>query len=147
MAMARQPAVAPHPAAEQNDLLTVGVEEEFLLVDPETAAAVPAVDEVMEQVPPELRGPVERELQTAADAPAVDLRDRRDGEPRDLLVDVAGALVVRERGVRRRDVELARVGAGGEGARACAADDQDARLEHLRKLCKRASTSDVPRSH
>ncbi|AEB47037.1 MULTISPECIES: glutamate--cysteine ligase [Micromonospora] len=65
MAMARQPAVAPHPAAEQNDLLTVGVEEEFLLVDPETGAAVPAVDEVMEQVPPELRGQVEREFQTS----------------------------------------------------------------------------------
>ncbi|TDC36891.1 glutamate--cysteine ligase [Micromonospora sp. KC213] len=47
------------------DLLTVGVEEEFLLVDPHTGAAVPAVDLVMEQVPPELRGQVEREFQTS----------------------------------------------------------------------------------
>ena len=47
------------------DLLTVGVEEEFLLVDPHTGAAVPAVDLVIEQVPPELRGQVEREFQTS----------------------------------------------------------------------------------
>ncbi|MEU5528479.1 glutamate--cysteine ligase [Micromonospora chersina] len=47
------------------DLLTVGVEEEFLLVDPHTGAAVPAVDLVMEQVPAELRGQVEREFQTS----------------------------------------------------------------------------------
>ncbi|TDC80914.1 YbdK family carboxylate-amine ligase [Micromonospora sp. KC606] len=47
------------------DLLTVGVEEEFLLVDPNTGAAVPAVDLVMEQVPPELRGQVQREFQTS----------------------------------------------------------------------------------
>jgi len=43
----------------------VGVEEEFLLVDPHTGAAVPAVDLVMEQVPAELRGQVEREFQTS----------------------------------------------------------------------------------
>ncbi|WP_089155370.1 carboxylate-amine ligase [Micromonospora sp. NBS 11-29] len=47
------------------DLLTVGVEEEFLLADPHTGAAVPAVDLVMEQVPAELRGQVEREFQTS----------------------------------------------------------------------------------
>ncbi len=47
------------------DLLTVGVEEEFLLVDPHTGTAVPAVDLVMEQVPAELRGQVEREFQTS----------------------------------------------------------------------------------
>ncbi|TDB73980.1 glutamate--cysteine ligase [Micromonospora sp. KC723] len=47
------------------DLLTVGVEEEFLLVDPHTGVAVPAVDLVMEQVPPELRGQVQREFQTS----------------------------------------------------------------------------------
>ncbi|TDB98472.1 YbdK family carboxylate-amine ligase [Micromonospora fluostatini] len=46
-------------------LLTVGVEEEFLLVDPHTGAAVPAVDLVMAQVPAELRGQVEREFQTS----------------------------------------------------------------------------------
>ncbi|NES16961.1 YbdK family carboxylate-amine ligase [Micromonospora sp. PPF5-17] len=47
------------------DLLTVGVEEEFLLVDPHTGTAVPAVDLVLEQVPAELRGQVEREFQTS----------------------------------------------------------------------------------
>ncbi|MEU5724019.1 glutamate--cysteine ligase [Micromonospora sp. NPDC047738] len=55
----------PSTAAGGTDLLTVGVEEEFLLVDPHTGAAVPAVDLVMEQVPPELRGQVEREFQTS----------------------------------------------------------------------------------
>ncbi|WP_091090177.1 carboxylate-amine ligase [Micromonospora nigra] len=55
--------VATAPAT--TELLTVGVEEEFLLVDPHTGAAVPAVDLVMEQVPPELRGQVEREFQTS----------------------------------------------------------------------------------
>ncbi|MEV0153194.1 glutamate--cysteine ligase [Micromonospora sp. NPDC050686] len=49
----------------RSDLLTVGVEEEFLLVDPHTGTAVPAVDLVMEQVPAELRGQVEREFQTS----------------------------------------------------------------------------------
>ncbi|MFF5175525.1 glutamate--cysteine ligase [Micromonospora sp. NPDC000089] len=47
------------------DLRTVGVEEEFLLVDPHTGRAVPAVDLVLEQVPAELRGQVEREFQTS----------------------------------------------------------------------------------
>jgi carboxylate-amine ligase len=47
------------------DLLTVGVEEEFLLVDPATGAAAPAVEAVLEQVPPELRGQVQREFQTS----------------------------------------------------------------------------------
>ncbi|MGW1061982.1 glutamate--cysteine ligase [Micromonospora sp. NBC_01412] len=57
----REPTVAPGGT----DLLTVGVEEEFLLVDPHTGTAVPAVDLVMEQVPAELRGQVEREFQTS----------------------------------------------------------------------------------
>ncbi|MFI5832611.1 glutamate--cysteine ligase [Micromonospora sp. NPDC051300] len=47
------------------DLLTVGVEEEFLLADPHTGTAVPAVELVMDQVPAELRGQVEREFQTS----------------------------------------------------------------------------------
>ena len=51
--------------ADDAGLRTVGVEEEFLLVDPHTGAAVPAVDLVMEQVPAELRGQVEREFQTS----------------------------------------------------------------------------------
>ncbi|XXG07853.1 glutamate--cysteine ligase [Micromonospora sp. SH-82] len=63
------PAEATDPAqaagTARDDLLTVGVEEEFLLVDPHTGVAVPAVDLVMEQVPAELHGQVEREFQTS----------------------------------------------------------------------------------
>ncbi|HYN92286.1 MAG TPA: glutamate--cysteine ligase [Pilimelia sp.] len=46
------------------ELLTVGVEEEFLLVDPGTGRAVPAVEEVYAQVPPQLRGQVQHEFVT-----------------------------------------------------------------------------------
>ncbi|MFG1915394.1 glutamate--cysteine ligase [Micromonospora sp. NPDC048898] len=63
--MTGQVAEAPSEMAGATGLLTVGVEEEFLLVDPHTGAAVPAVDLVMEQVPAELRGQVEREFQTS----------------------------------------------------------------------------------
>ncbi|WBB71081.1 glutamate--cysteine ligase [Micromonospora sp. WMMD812] len=63
--MTGQLAEAPSGTADRAHLLTVGVEEEFLLVDPHTGAAVPAVDLVMEQVPAELRGQVEREFQTS----------------------------------------------------------------------------------
>ncbi|MCM0675881.1 glutamate--cysteine ligase [Micromonospora phytophila] len=63
--MTGQVAEAPSAAVEGTDLFTVGVEEEFLLVDPHTGTAVPAVDLVMEQVPAELRGQVEREFQTS----------------------------------------------------------------------------------
>ncbi|SDX95212.1 carboxylate-amine ligase [Micromonospora pattaloongensis] len=54
------------PAPEQaSDLLTVGVEEEFLLVDPATGAAAPAVDAVLAEVPAELSGQVQQEFQTS----------------------------------------------------------------------------------
>lgn len=46
-------------------LLTVGVEEEFLLVDPETGAAAERFEEVFEEVPPDLRGQVQKEFQTS----------------------------------------------------------------------------------
>lgn len=65
MAMTGQVAEVAPTTPPESDLLTVGVEEEFLLVDPHTGAAVPAVDLVMEQVPAELRGQVEREFQTS----------------------------------------------------------------------------------
>ncbi|MFI7021797.1 glutamate--cysteine ligase [Micromonospora sp. NPDC049900] len=65
MVMVRQVATAPTRKVEETDLLTVGVEEEFLLVDPDGGAAVPAVEAVMEQVPAELHGQVEREFQTS----------------------------------------------------------------------------------
>ncbi|MGW0502654.1 carboxylate-amine ligase [Micromonospora sp. NPDC003241] len=63
--MVRQVATAPTGQVEETDLLTVGVEEEFLLVDPDGGAAVPAVEAVLEQVPAELHGQVEREFQTS----------------------------------------------------------------------------------
>ncbi len=65
VAMVRQATAAPNPPIEQADLLTVGVEEEFLLVAPDTGVAVPAVDAVLDQVPAQLRGQVEREFQTS----------------------------------------------------------------------------------
>ncbi|ASW56539.1 glutamate--cysteine ligase [Plantactinospora sp. KBS50] len=49
----------------RTELLTVGVEEEFLLTDPATGAAVPAVHAVLERVPPELAGQVQLEFQTS----------------------------------------------------------------------------------
>ncbi|MFB9235389.1 glutamate--cysteine ligase [Plantactinospora siamensis] len=56
--------VQPARVAE-TDLLTVGVEEEFLLADPATGAAVPAVHAVLERVRPELAGQVQLEFQTS----------------------------------------------------------------------------------
>jgi carboxylate-amine ligase len=52
-------------ALDAPGLRTVGVEEEFLLVDPATGAAVPAVEEVLARVPAELRGQVQHEFQTS----------------------------------------------------------------------------------
>ncbi|GIF74569.1 carboxylate-amine ligase [Asanoa siamensis] len=46
-------------------VLTVGVEEEFLLVDPETGAAAEAVEAVLGEVPPDLRGQVQHEFLTS----------------------------------------------------------------------------------
>lgn len=56
---------AGHPEPTGTDLRTVGIEEEFLLTDPLTGVAVPAVHQVMEQVPAELRGQVQHEFQTS----------------------------------------------------------------------------------
>ncbi|MFI7520821.1 glutamate--cysteine ligase [Micromonospora globbae] len=79
--MTGQLAEAPGQVTDGTDLLTVGVEEEFLLVDPHTGTAVPAVDLVLEQVPPELRGQVEREFQTSqieiGSPPGLELRSIR----------------------------------------------------------------------
>ena len=46
----------------ETELLTVGVEEEFLLVDPETGHPVPAVDWVIEELSPQLRPQVQHEF-------------------------------------------------------------------------------------
>ncbi|QGN47074.1 carboxylate-amine ligase [Micromonospora sp. WMMD558] len=99
--MTGQVVTAPSASADGTDLLTVGVEEEFLLVDPHTGVAVPAVDLVMEQVPPELRGQVEREFQTSqieiGSPPGLELRSIRHslGVLRGALADAAERAGVR----------------------------------------------------
>jgi carboxylate-amine ligase len=57
--------VGPSAHGTADSLLTVGVEEEFLLVDPATGAASQAVEAVLSEVPPDLRGQVQREFQTS----------------------------------------------------------------------------------
>jgi carboxylate-amine ligase len=52
--------VAPAP-----ELLTVGVEEEFLLVHPQRGHIMPVVEEVIAEVSPQLRGQVQREFLTS----------------------------------------------------------------------------------
>ncbi|HEY0700765.1 MAG TPA: glutamate--cysteine ligase [Micromonospora sp.] len=83
------------------ELLTVGVEEEFLLVDPVTGAAAPAVDAVVQQVPAELLGQVQREFQTSqieiGSPPGLDLSSLRHslGVLRTALADAAEEAGVR----------------------------------------------------
>ncbi|MDG4769342.1 glutamate--cysteine ligase [Solwaraspora sp. WMMD792] len=73
--------VAAAPARHRPDALTVGVEEEFLLVDRRSGAAAPAVAAVLAEIPPELRGQVQREFQTSqieiGSPPGLDLRALR----------------------------------------------------------------------
>ncbi|MFC3501097.1 glutamate--cysteine ligase [Micromonospora krabiensis] len=99
---------APSGAADGTNLLTVGVEEEFLLVDPHTGAAVPAVDLVLEQVPAELRGQVEREFQTSqieiGTPPGLELRSIRHS-----LGVLRGALA---EAAERAGVRLLAIGTG-----------------------------------
>jgi glutamate---cysteine ligase / carboxylate-amine ligase len=47
------------------DVLTVGIEEEFLLMDAEKAQAAPAVEAVLTEVPDDLRGQVQHEYLTS----------------------------------------------------------------------------------
>ena len=49
--------------AEARDLLTLGVEEEYLLVDADEPRAVEAVEDVFEEIPEDLRDVVQHELQ------------------------------------------------------------------------------------
>jgi glutamate---cysteine ligase / carboxylate-amine ligase len=69
-------------ARRDGGLLCVGIEEEFLLVDPTTGAAAPAVDAVMARVPAELRGQVQYEFQKSqieiGSPPELDLFAVRD---------------------------------------------------------------------
>jgi carboxylate-amine ligase len=48
--------------AESHDLLTLGIEEEYLLVDADEPRGVEAVEEVFDRVPEELRGAVQHEF-------------------------------------------------------------------------------------
>ncbi|MDG4767561.1 glutamate--cysteine ligase [Solwaraspora sp. WMMD406] len=88
-------AVVPTSTPRRPDGLTVGVEEEFLLVDQLTGAAVPAVEAVLAEIPAELRGQVQREFQTSqieiGSPPGLDLRALRRtlGTLRGALADAA----------------------------------------------------------
>jgi glutamate---cysteine ligase / carboxylate-amine ligase len=55
---------AQRAARDLGDIFTVGVEEEFLLVDPATGQVVPAVEQVMANVPERYRGIVQHEFLT-----------------------------------------------------------------------------------
>ena len=64
--------------AERDNLLTLGVEEEYLLVGADTLVAVPAVEDVFDHVPAELRESVQHEYVRSqievASPPVVDLQ-------------------------------------------------------------------------
>ncbi|HEU4347128.1 MAG TPA: glutamate--cysteine ligase [Actinoplanes sp.] len=65
--------------AESQDLLTLGVEEEYLLVDAVEPRGVEAVEEVIDRVPEEIRAAVQHEYLRSqievASPPVLDLRD------------------------------------------------------------------------
>ncbi|HWG98023.1 MAG TPA: glutamate-cysteine ligase family protein, partial [Pilimelia sp.] len=83
------------------ELLTVGVEEEFLLLDPATGAVAPAVDAVLAHVAPQLREQVQREYLTgqieigSAPAHGLDTLGRSLGALRAALAEAARAAGVR----------------------------------------------------
>ena len=121
-----EPATAPieiteemAEAAESQDLLTLGVEEEYLLVDPVRPHAVEAVDEVFDQVPEEIRNSVQHEYMRSqievASPPQLDLRSLHASMIR-LRTGLAEA-------ADRAGVRLVAVGAGpGGGADARVVD-------------------------
>jgi glutamate---cysteine ligase / carboxylate-amine ligase len=107
-------------AAESHDLLTLGVEEEYLLVDPVQPHAVEAVDDVFAQVPEEIRDSVQHEYMRSqievASPPQLDLRSLRASMIR-LRTGLAEA-------ADRAGVRLVAVGAGpGGGADAGLVDN------------------------
>ncbi|HET6532806.1 MAG TPA: glutamate--cysteine ligase [Actinoplanes sp.] len=111
MEAAADPTVLPEEiaaAAESHDLLTLGVEEEYLLVDPVEPVAVDAVDDVMAQVPEELLRSVQHEYMQSqievASPPQLDLRGLHASMAR-LRAGVADA-------AQRAGVRLVAVGAG-----------------------------------
>ena len=81
MEAAADPTVLPDEIAaeaESQDLLTLGVEEEYLLVDRVEPRAVEAIDEVFGEVPDEVRGSVQHEYMRTqievASPPQLDLQ-------------------------------------------------------------------------
>ena len=93
--------------AESHDLLTLGVEEEYLLVDADEPHAVEAVDDVFDVLPEGLRDSVQHEFQRSmievAGPPRLDLRELHEAM-RALRTGVAGA-------AERAGVRLVAVGA------------------------------------
>jgi carboxylate-amine ligase len=93
--------------AESQDLLTLGVEEEYLLVDAVEPHSVEAVDEVFAQVPEELHGAVQHEYQRSqievAGPPQLELSGVREAMTR-LRTELAAA-------AERAGVRLVAVGA------------------------------------
>src|SRR3954451_21353990 len=83
-------------AAEAQNLLTLGVEEEYLLVDAHEPHAVEAVEQVMDEVPDDLRGSVQHEYQRSqievASPPQLELRGLWESMTRlrNGLADAAG---------------------------------------------------------
>jgi glutamate---cysteine ligase / carboxylate-amine ligase len=122
MEAAADPSVLPDEIAaeaESLDLLTLGVEEEYLLVDPVEPRAVEAIDEVFAQVPDELRGSVQHEYMRTqievASPPQLDLQGLHASMVR-LRTTVAEA-------ADRAGVRLVAVGAGpGAGPHARVVD-------------------------
>jgi carboxylate-amine ligase len=94
--------------AEAKDLLTLGVEEEYLLVDRTGPQSVEAVEDVFDRLPDDLRPSVQHEFQRTqievASPPQLELRDLRDSMRR-LRTGLADA-------AERAGVRLVAVGAG-----------------------------------
>jgi glutamate---cysteine ligase / carboxylate-amine ligase len=94
--------------AESHDLLTLGLEEEYLLVDATGPHGVEAVEEVFDQLPDELRDAVQHEYLRSqievASPPQLDLRDLFESMTR-LRAGLAAA-------AERAGARLVAVGAG-----------------------------------
>jgi carboxylate-amine ligase len=97
--------------AESQDLLTLGVEEEYLLVDATTPTAVEAVEEVFDHLPDDLRDSVQHEYMKSqvevASPPQLELRGLYESMTR-LRTGLGAA-------AERAGVRLVAIGAGPAG--------------------------------
>ena len=97
--------------AEAKDLLTLGVEEEYLLVDPDSPCSVEAVEDVFDRLPADLRQSVQHEFQRTqievASPPQLELSGLWESMTR-LRTGLADA-------AERAGVRLVAVGAGPAG--------------------------------